>query len=137
MKGFKFTVSKTTHKRIHGVLDWNKNFAIDKEYDLIRARKEGSNKVVGQLIVEFMKDTDLAWIFFFAVDPAYRGHGLGTELLHKAENFIQSKGYHNIALRAQLEFEDRLIPYYESQGYKITIEPKKDDEEYVLTKKCS
>lgn len=78
---------------------------------VIRARKD--RKIVGQAVV-----TD-DWIVFLAVDPKCRGNGMGTKLVSEAEKEIFNNGFEEAKLHPQKEFQDRLIPWYESLGYEI------------------
>lgn len=108
---------------VHGCRDWNQCFRFKegaKPEELptfIRAYE--NNELRGQVGI-----TPEHWIIFLAVDPKYRGHKIGTKLLHKAEKYIRKQGGDLVQLHPQAEFDDALIPWYESEGYAITdIDP--------------
>ena len=110
--------TKCTRKEqvIHGVRDWNKAFKVTPKdgagpYTVIRARS--GSKLLGQVVV--VDD----WIVFLVVNPNYRGKGIGSELLTKAENVIFNKGEKVANLHPQKEFQDKLIPWYEKMGYSV------------------
>lgn len=114
--GITYTISKKRSQVVHGVRDWNQMFRMEPNNDttqlaVIRARKD--RKIVGQAVV-----TD-DWIVFLAVDPKCRGNGIGTKLVSEAEKEIFNNGYEEVKLHPQKEFQDRLIPWYESLGYEI------------------
>mgnify|MGYP003289310306 CR=1 FL=1 len=114
--GITYTISKKRSQRVHGVRDWNQMFRMEPKSDttqlaVIRARKD--RKIVGQAVV-----TD-DWIVFLAVDPKCRGNGIGTKLVSEAEKEIFNNGFEEVKLHPQKEFQDRLIPWYESLGYEI------------------
>lgn len=69
-----------------------------------------------------------------SVNPRFRGNGIGTELVNNAENFIAEQGIRNIFLRPQKEFEDKLIPWYESLGYKKLYRDKACENEWKMKK---
>lgn len=110
--------TKCTRKEqiIHGVRDWNKAFKVTPKdgagpYTVIRARS--GSKLLGQVVV--VDD----WIVFLVVNPNYRGKGIGSELLTKAEKVIFDKGEKVANLHPQKEFQDKLIPWYEKMGYSV------------------
>lgn len=114
--GITYTISKKRSQVVHGVRDWNQMFRMEPNNDttqlaVIRARKD--RKIVGQAVV-----TD-DWIVFLAVDPKCRGNGIGTKLVSEAEKEIFNNGYEEVKLHPQKEFQDRLVPWYESLGYEI------------------
>ena len=114
--GITYTINKKRSQVVHGVRDWNQMFRMEPNNDttqlaVIRARKD--RKIVGQAVV-----TD-DWIVFLAVDPKCRGNGIGTKLVSEAEKEIFNNGYEEAKLHPQKEFQDRLIPWYESLGYEI------------------
>lgn len=113
--GITYTINKKRSQVVHGVRDWNQMFRMEPndttQLAVIRARKD--RKIVGQAVV-----TD-DWIVFLAVDPKCRGNGIGTKLVSEAEKEIFNNGYEEVKLHPQKEFQDRLIPWYESLGYEI------------------
>lgn len=118
---FKVKIIKGYDNLYHGVLNYSKieiyhpNSIIIKLYD--------DKKWIGQIMIE---DN---WVFNFSINPKYRGLGLGTKLLKKAENKILKNGYNEVYLYPQKEFKKILVPWYKSLGYKKT-DPHKD---YVTT----
>lgn len=61
----------------------------------------------------------MADLYFFAVRSDYQGRGIGTKILKKAENYLKENGFKIIRLNVQLENEEKLIPWYEKNGYGI------------------
>lgn len=122
----KFTICTKANQRVHGVRNWDELFVLCKKYTVIRARE--GKKLLGQIAVE-IDEKNNAWIFFLAVDPDERGNGIGTQLIDKAEIFVEKSGIESIYLRPQKEFEKRLVPWYESLGYeKLERDPTCRDE---------
>lgn len=118
---FKVKIIKGYDNSYHSVLNYSKigiyhpNSIIIKLYD--------DKKWIGQIMIE---DN---WVFNFSINPKYRGLGLGTKLLKKAENKILKNGYDEVYLYPQKEFKKILVSWYKSLGYKKT-DPHKD---YVTT----
>lgn len=48
-----------------------------------------------------------------AVRPPWQGRGVGTELVHAAENFAREQGYAEVMLSAQ----EKVVPFYARLGY--------------------
>lgn len=122
----KFTICTKANQRVHGVRDWSELFRLCKTYTVIRARE--GKRLLGQIAVEIDENNN-AWLFFLSVDPDERGNGIGTQLIDKAETFVEKSGVESIYLRPQKEFEKRLVPWYESLGYeKLERDPTCYDE---------
>jgi ribosomal protein S18 acetylase RimI-like enzyme len=79
---------------------------------------EEDAKLIGFSIVEWPADPGMsaAYIQTLEVHPAFRGHGIGAELLVRAEESARSAGAHIIALHVDIE-NTAAIGLYESRGY--------------------
>jgi len=117
---------------MHGCRHWEEMFRLDEKRTVIRCRDKNTNKLLGQLAIELNEEE--AWIFFLSVNPKFRGNGIGTELVGKAENFIRKRNIEKILLRPQKEFEARLVPWYESLGYKKLYRDKTCRNEWIMEK---
>lgn len=83
---------------------------------------EDRGTVVGYLSVEVHReDPDFLYLDDFSVTAEYRGRGIGTELLGKAESYAVTKGIHEIYLHAQKDNEKALRLYFRN-GYVIAAE---------------
>jgi len=60
------------------------------------------NKMVGVIIAQY--DGRRGWINRLAIDPDYRAQGLALELMHKAEEFLNSFG--EVVICALIETEN-------------------------------
>jgi len=71
----------------------------------------------GYAMVLFSRGTSLARLYSIAVDPVHRGKGLGTELLHAAEDAARRHGaaYMRLEVREDDPATQRL---YEKEGYR-------------------
>ncbi|MFQ5837444.1 MAG: GNAT family N-acetyltransferase [Thermoplasmata archaeon] len=58
------------------------------------------------------------WINRLAVDPDYRGRGIGTRLLQEAESALQRRGRRIIAALVEDWNEDSLV-FFQSNGYRL------------------
>lgn len=125
----KYTRCTSGNQKIHGVRDWSKGFLASPKTpgDMVVFRARENKKVLGQVVV-----TGDNWIVFLAVNPKYRGKGIGTKLLHKAEAEIFGRGEETVHLHPQKEFQDRLIPWYESEGYEIIGFDSKVEEYHMV-----
>lgn len=109
---YKFRIIKNV-KKLHGCVNWNEYFRLSPGITAIVALDENGERV-GQVAI-----TSDGWIVLLAVKPELRGNGLGSDLLAKAEKTMRKQGWEKATLHPQREFEDRLIPWYESKGYEI------------------
>ncbi len=74
-------------------------------------------EILGYAMVLFNRGTSLARLYSIAVDPEHRGHGLGTRLLHAAEEAARGHGaaYMRLEVREDDPATRRL---YEKEGYR-------------------
>lgn len=110
---YKFKIIKNV-KKLRGCVNWNEYFKLYPGIMAIVALDENGERV-GQVAI-----TSDGWIVLLAVKPELRGNGLGSDLLAKAEKTMSKQGWEKATLHPQREFEDRLIPWYESKGYELT-----------------
>ncbi|MEM1644770.1 MAG: GNAT family N-acetyltransferase [Ignisphaera sp.] len=75
------------------------------------------NKVVGFMIV--YKKKDKAYIDSLAVDPMYRGRGIGQQLLKHVEEILASEGVEKIYLSVK-NHNNKALGIYIKNGYKIS-----------------
>jgi ribosomal protein S18 acetylase RimI-like enzyme len=75
-------------------------------------------ELIGFSIVEWPsgQNKSTAYIQTIEVHPAFRGRGIGAELLVRAEKSARSAGAHIIALHVDIE-NAAAIQLYESRGY--------------------
>jgi GNAT superfamily N-acetyltransferase len=73
---------------------------------------EVDHHVVGSVTTIFYEEK-FAWIGMVLVDPAYRGRGIGTRLLEKAIEYLDSTGVPTLKLDATLQGR----PIYEKLGF--------------------
>lgn len=131
-KELKFTICTKRNQKVHGLRNWKEMFRLVENRTVIICRDKNTNKLLGQIAIEL--NGDEAWLFFLSVNPKFRGNGIGTELIHKAEKFIAKKGIRKIFLRPQKEFEKKLIPWYESLGYEKLYRDKACENEWKMKK---
>lgn len=132
MGGHYFTICTKRNQIMHGLRNWEKLYRLDEKRTVIRCRDKSTTKLLGQIAIELYDNN--AWIFFLSVNPRFRGNGIGTELVNNAENFIADKGIRKVLLRVQKEFEDKLIPWYESLGYKKLYRDKACESGCIMEK---
>ena len=125
-----FTICIKPNQKLHGVRDWNEIFRVNKNYTVLRVRK--NKKLLGQVAIDFVEDE--AWIYFLAVNPGKRGNGIGTRLMKKAEKFIKRTGIKYIFLRPQKDFETKLVPWYEELGYERLYRDESCRNEWLMLK---
>lgn len=79
---------------------------------------EPKTELIGFSIVEWSakKNESAAYIQTIEVHPAFRGRGIGAELLVRAEESARSAGAHSIALHVDVN-NAAAIRLYESRGY--------------------
>ncbi|HYG85769.1 MAG TPA: GNAT family N-acetyltransferase/peptidase C39 family protein [Azospirillum sp.] len=72
--------------------------------------------IAGYALVLFHAGTSLARLYSFAVDPAYRGQGVGTRLMHAAEQTARS--HECLYLRLEVRRDNSpAIDLYKRNGY--------------------
>jgi len=79
---------------------------------------ENDTKLIGFSIVEWSagQSESAAYIQTVEVHPAFRGRGIGAELLSRAENSARAAGARSICLHVDVE-NAAAIRLYESRGY--------------------
>ena len=79
---------------------------------------EQDAELIGFSIVEWAAEQSalVAYIQTLEVHPAFRGRGIGAELLARAEESARAAGAHSIALHVDVE-NTAAIHLYESHGY--------------------
>jgi ribosomal protein S18 acetylase RimI-like enzyme len=72
--------------------------------------------LVGTAMAGF--DGHRGWVYYLAIDPAYRRNGIGTALMKKAEGLLVQKGCPKLNLQIRADNSD-LKAFYEKLGYTI------------------
>ncbi len=86
------------------------------------AVEKETNKVVGTTgIYERVGDPlDLCWLGWYCVDPAYRGHGIGKQLLDFTLDYARSNGMKKMMLYTSTDpAEHRAYEMYTRRGFVI------------------
>jgi ribosomal protein S18 acetylase RimI-like enzyme len=90
------------------------------------AELPGEHNLIGQLFVqlrsarpELADGVKRAYIYGFRIKPAYRGQGVGTEMLTVAEHDLYQRGFRRVVLNVNRDNPDarRL---YERNEYRVT-----------------
>lgn len=63
-------------------------------------------------------DGHRGWVYYLAVDPAYRRNGIGTALMEKVEGLLVQKGRPKLNLQNRADNSD-LQAFYEKLGYTV------------------
>ena len=95
----------------------------NKHIATIQVARNNANKVVGmvsaQLVISTAQGSKSAWVEDMVIDEAFRGHGIGKQLLHNALTWAKNKG----ATRAQLlvDIENiHAVGYYQHLNWETT-----------------
>ncbi|WP_229590603.1 GNAT family acetyltransferase [Pseudodesulfovibrio sediminis] len=91
-------------------------FAIDRKRavdDLFFVAVE-NDTVIGTIMAGY--DGHRGWIYSLAVHPDQRKHGIGSMLLHHAENALTKRGCFKINLQVRESNVD-VIRFYEANGF--------------------
>lgn len=73
-------------------------------------------RVTGTVLAGY--DGHRGWLYSVAVDPACRGHGLGSALIGQAEAALTAKGCMKINLQV-VSANREVTAFYESLGYSV------------------
>lgn len=94
------------------------------EPDIARARgRPGSDVLVaerdGRLVGTVMvgEDGHRGWVYYLAVDPAFRGRGLGRALMASAEAWLAARGIRKLELLVRTSNEG-VKGFYAALGYR-------------------
>lgn len=63
-------------------------------------------------------DGHRGWVYYLAVDPAYRRNGIGTALMKKAEGLLAQMSCSKLNLQIRVDNSD-LQAFYEKLGYSV------------------
>jgi len=87
------------------------------------ATEDGNDVIRGmmtlQTVVSTATGTLSGWVEDVVMDPDFRGKGIGTTLLERAEEWAVSKGITRLQLLADRDNAKALV-FYESRGWKST-----------------
>lgn len=71
-------------------------------------------KLVGSIMAGH--DGHRGWVYYLAVDPDYRGHGFGRELMEEAGLWLASRGAPKLELMVR-DGNDSAARFYEALGF--------------------
>ncbi len=74
------------------------------------------NIIIGSVLGTF--NGRRAWIYHIAIHPAYQNKGYGSVLLKKVERILRKKQATRIIVAINIANE-KVIPFYQKQGYQI------------------
>ena len=77
---------------------------------------ETNQQLVGTAMAGF--DGHRGWVYYLAVDPAYRRKGIGTALMKKAEKLLAHIGCSKLNLQIRANNSD-VQAFYEKLGYGV------------------
>ena len=77
---------------------------------------ENDRLLVGTAMAGY--DGHRGWIYYLAVDPAYRRNGIGTALMKKAEGLLAQMSCPKLNLQIRADNSD-LQAFYEKLGYSV------------------
>ena len=85
--------------------------------------RNGAGKAVGmvsaQLVVSTAQGATSAWVEDMVLDAAYRGHGIGKQLLQNALTWAKNKGATRAQLLVDVENIDA-VSYYQHLNWEAT-----------------
>jgi ribosomal protein S18 acetylase RimI-like enzyme len=98
---------------------WN-----DPHADLTRALANPTSTVLaaedpgGRLLGTVMvgHDGHRGWVYYLAVHPAHRGHGLGRQLMQASERWLRERGIPKVNLMVRTT-NHAVLAFYEALGY--------------------
>lgn len=89
----------------------------------IQVARNGAGKAVGmvsaQLVVSTAQGATSAWVEDMVLDAAYRGHGIGKQLLQNALTWAKNKGATRAQLLVDVENIDA-VGYYQHLNWEAT-----------------
>ena len=89
----------------------------------IQVSRNNVHKVVGmvsaQLVISTAQGAASAWVEDMVVDAAYRGHGIGKQLLHNAITWAKNNGATRAQLLVDVENMDA-VGYYKHLNWEAT-----------------
>lgn len=97
---------------------WN-----DARADFLKAVNGSSSAILGIRLDGHLAGTVMVgydghrgWVYYLAVKPAYRGHGLGRQLMAGAETWLRRQGANKIQFMVRSE-NSGVIEFYTHLGY--------------------
>jgi N-acetylglutamate synthase len=94
--------------------DSRSEFARQLERGQIVIGLEEERKLIG--VVVATNDTRKGWINRLAIDPAYRQHGYGAQLVHAAEDALRESGLKVMAALIE-DYNDASLALFQKLGY--------------------
>jgi ribosomal protein S18 acetylase RimI-like enzyme len=92
-----------------------------RDFHAVRARPTSdilvaveAQEVIGSIAVGY--DSNRGWLHYVSVDPTRRGHGVGRDLVHAAEQWLAARDAIDIHLTVRSGNED-VVRFYERIGY--------------------
>ncbi len=94
-------------------LDIERKLSVQRELFLV-ARSEG--ELVGTAMCGY--DGHRGWVYYVAVSPRHRRHGIGAELMRRSEDELRKLGCVKLNLQIRSE-NDSAVAFYASLGYVV------------------
>jgi ribosomal protein S18 acetylase RimI-like enzyme len=98
--------------------DPNKEIArklrVNPEWFLVAALGE---EIVGSIMIGY--EGHRGWINYLAVAAPFRRHGIGAQLMQKAETILRAVGCPKINLQVRVGNESELSRFYTSLGFRL------------------
>ncbi|SFJ77157.1 GNAT family N-acetyltransferase [Thermoflavimicrobium dichotomicum] len=127
--GIRFPAATANIELVQDNITNNDCYVLEKDGSIIAT-------VTVAALEEVKEVTDLPFIWWFAVDPAYKGKGFGTKLLSWVEkNIIRDTLKAPAVTLATAERHPWLVPMYERKGYERFYEVDKEGEKIVFMRK--
>jgi ribosomal protein S18 acetylase RimI-like enzyme len=87
---------------------------VNPEWFLVAALGE---EVVGSIMIGY--EGHRGWINYLAVAAPFRRHGIGAQLMQKAETILRAVGCPKINLQVRVGNESELSRFYASLGFRL------------------
>jgi ribosomal protein S18 acetylase RimI-like enzyme len=93
--------------------DIRRKLAVQRDLFLVAI---DADRVVGTLMAGF--DGHRGWVYYLAVSPSIRKHGIGRALMDEAERRLLAYGCSKVNLMVRRE-NPAVVGFYESLGYRV------------------
>jgi ribosomal protein S18 acetylase RimI-like enzyme len=79
---------------------------------------EQAGQVCGSAIMAWRKNSSVGRLYSIVIDPAFRGHGMGSQLLQACEDAALNHGCNRVSLEVRVD-NKRAMSVYERHGYSV------------------
>jgi ribosomal protein S18 acetylase RimI-like enzyme len=93
--------------------DIRRKLAVQRDLFLVATE---ADRVVGTVMAGF--DGHRGWVYYLAVSPSIRQHGIGRALMDEAERRLLAYGCSKVNLMVR-GTNPAVVPFYESLGYRV------------------